>query len=250
MTAVPGPPYPPPDTTPVLALKELVATLHREQHKVQDMLSSLGFALRSFNNLNQFLELTPFMATRMTGADGSALILFKPEGQIALEQIYGRERRLTQNIRQAMNSVIQSLNIADPLTFAQGSRNLEEKIRLALGPLVRLYSTPVLVNNEELGRIYIFSEDRHYIWNHTRRKLLQLIADQTSVAIANSELTLELRSRERQDKELEIASEIQNQLLPRRCPHIRGLDIAARCQTANLVGGDYYDFIPTNYDQL
>jgi len=250
MTAVPGPPYPPSATTPVLALKELVATLHREQHKVQDMLSSLGFALRSFNNLNQFLELTPFMATRMTGADGSALILFKPEGQIALEQIYGRERRLTQNIRQAMNSVIQSLNVADPLTFAQGSRNLEEKIRLALGPLVRLYSTPVLVNNEELGRIYIFSEDRHYIWNHTRRKLLQLIADQTSVAIANSELTLELRSRERQDKELEIASEIQNQLLPRRCPHIRGLDIAARCQTANLVGGDYYDFIPTNYDQL
>jgi sigma-B regulation protein RsbU (phosphoserine phosphatase) len=28
------------------------------------------------------------------------------------------------------------------------------------------------------------------------------------------------------------------------------VDLAARCQTANRVGGDYYDFIPTNYDQL
>jgi hypothetical protein len=43
------------DVTPVVALKELVSRLHREQNKIQDLLSSLGFALRSFNNLNQFL---------------------------------------------------------------------------------------------------------------------------------------------------------------------------------------------------
>lgn len=29
----------------------------------------------------------------------------------------------------------------------------------------------------------------------------------------------------------------------------RGLDIAAKCQTANRVGGDYYDFIPSNFDK-
>src|SRR4028119_737966 len=67
--------------TPVSALKELVARLHREQRKIQDLLSSLGFALRSFNNLNQFLELIPLMATRVTDVDGGALILFKPNGQ-------------------------------------------------------------------------------------------------------------------------------------------------------------------------
>lgn len=36
------------DVTPIVALKELVARLHREQNKIQDLLSSLGFALRSF----------------------------------------------------------------------------------------------------------------------------------------------------------------------------------------------------------
>ncbi|HEY9750753.1 MAG TPA: guanylate cyclase, partial [Allocoleopsis sp.] len=72
MTAVPVPRQPSqpsdrtsggssPDMTPVFALKELVARLHREQHKIQDLLSSLSFALRSFNNLNQFLELIPLM---------------------------------------------------------------------------------------------------------------------------------------------------------------------------------------------
>ena len=65
------------EVNPVLALKELVANLQREQHKVQDLLSSLGFALRSFSNLNQFLELTPLMAARVTDSVGGALILYK-----------------------------------------------------------------------------------------------------------------------------------------------------------------------------
>ena len=107
-----------------------------------------------------------------------------------------------------------------------------------------------MVKNVERGRIYVFSSDPEYVWTQTRRKLLQLVADQTSVAIANNELTVELRSKERQDRELEIASEIQLRLFPRQCPVIDGIELAARCKTANRVGGDYYDFIPTNYDQL
>ncbi|MGB3265438.1 MAG: guanylate cyclase, partial [Microcoleus sp.] len=99
MTAVPLPrPSPQPadrpagrnstDATPVFALKELVGRLHRYQHNVQDMLGSLGFALRSFNNLNQFLELVPLVATRVTDADGGALVVFKPNGQVRFQQLH------------------------------------------------------------------------------------------------------------------------------------------------------------------
>lgn len=237
--------------TPVLALKELVASLYREQNKIQNLLSSLGFALRSFNNLNQFLELTPLMAARVTDADGSALILFKGPNKISLEQIHGQVQRLTREIRRAIEEVLQTYNvISDERLTLKHPSSLDEQLRLALGSTIRLYSTPILVKNEERGRLYVFSEDTQYIWTQTRRKLLQLVADQTAVAIANSELASELRSKERQDRELEIASEIQERLLPRQCPQIAGVELAARCQTANRVGGDYYDFIPTNYDQL
>lgn len=88
--------------TPVSALKELVARLHREQHKIQDLLSSLGFALRSFNNLNQFLELIPLMAARVTDADGGALILFKPNGQVKLERLYCQESQALQGDRKSV----------------------------------------------------------------------------------------------------------------------------------------------------
>lgn len=39
-------------------------------------------------------------------------------------------------------------------------------------------------------------------------------------------------------------------MLPRQYPKIQGVELAADCRTANRVGGDYYDFIPANYDQL
>ena len=236
------------ESTPVFALKELVASLYREQNKVQNLLSSLGFALRSFNNLNQFLELTPLMAARVTDAEGSALMLSKSQDKVSLEQLHCQDQKMTQDIRQVITGILnKSKN--QQVTPAL-SLSLDEQIRKELGKKIRLYSTPILVKNIERGRIYVFSSDPEYVWTQTRRKLLQLIADQTSVAIANNELTVELRSKERQDRELEIASEIQLRLLPRQCPIIEGIELAARCQTANRVGGDYYDFIPTNYDQL
>jgi phosphoserine phosphatase RsbU/P len=89
----------PADVTPVFALKQLVARLHREQNKIQDLLSSLGFALRSFNNLNQFLELIPLMATRVTDGDGSALVLLKPNGQVRLEQLHCQDSLQGKDIR-------------------------------------------------------------------------------------------------------------------------------------------------------
>ncbi|MGK7949995.1 MAG: GAF domain-containing SpoIIE family protein phosphatase [Xenococcaceae cyanobacterium] len=244
------------EENPVAVLKELVASLQKEQNKIQDLLSSLGFALRSFSNLNQFLELTPLMAARVTDSDGGALILFKNNGQLRLEQLHCYDSQICQEVRHVFERVNYQINKLQGLSVEPSSKSsqllpnlLDEKIEQELDRRVQIFGIPVLVKNVEQGRLYVFSSDPDYIWNPTRKKLAQLVADQTAVAIANHELTVELRSKERQDRELEIASEIQLRLLPSKCPQIQGLEIAAKCQTANRVGGDYYDFIPTNYDR-
>lgn len=241
-----------PDSTPVFALKELVARLHREQHNVNELLSSLGFALRSFNNLNQFLELIPLVASRVTDADGGALVLFKPNGQVRFQRLHCQEGRQCQDIRIALETVTRELTKTEgsdvQLTVAPAT--LDYQVSSYLGPDVRLFGTAILVQNVERGRLYMFSHDPDYAWTPMRQKLVRLVADQTAVAIANDELASKLREKERLDRELEIGAEIQLRLLPRQCPTIPGINLAARCQTANRVGGDYYDFIPANYDQI
>ncbi|MGQ9870347.1 PP2C family protein-serine/threonine phosphatase [Leptodesmis sp.] len=270
MTAVPLPRQPsqppersgssnmPPEVTPVFALKELVARLNREQHKIQDLLSSLGFALRSFNNLNQFLELIPLMASRVTDSDGGALLLFKPSGQVRLERLHCQDSRLGQDIRKALESAarqiapsfVRSSSNGSMTPTAQAIADLDHQVSYYLGANVQLFGTAILVKNVERGRLYVFSRDPQYTWTETRQKLVRLVADQTAVAIENDELSVELRKKERLDRELEIGAEIQLRLLPRQCPKIQGVELAARCQTASRVGGDYYDFIPASYDQL
>lgn len=238
------------DINPVLALKELVARLHREQHKIQDLLSSLGFALRSFNNLNQFLELIPLMATRVTDADGGALILYKANGQVKLEQLHCQDSSQQKIIRKALETATSVVTAS--LTTAQlvpATTVLDAQVSSVLGGEMQLFGTSILVKHAERGRLYVFSANPQYTWTEDRQKLVRLIADQTAVAIENGELTVELRKKERLDRELEIGAEIQLQLLPRQCPTIPGVNLAALCQPANRVGGDYYDFIPTDRDR-
>ncbi|OLT61368.1 GAF domain-containing SpoIIE family protein phosphatase [Moorena bouillonii] len=244
---------------PVSTLKELVARLYREQHKVQDLLSSLGFALRSFNNLNQFLELIPLMAARVSDADGGALILFNRDGQVQRSDLHYQNPQVGQTIRKAIEKTTHQVTSPNgqggnsqqtPTSMKLVQASFDKLLRDYLEPNIKLFSLPILLKNAEQGHLYIFSHDPQYNWTPTRQKLVRLVADQTAVAIANDELKVELRHKERLDRELEIGADIQIRLLPRQCPEIEGVELAAFCKTANRVGGDYYDFIPTNYDQL
>ncbi|MGC2236800.1 MAG: SpoIIE family protein phosphatase [Pyrinomonadaceae bacterium] len=78
-------------------------------------------------------------------------------------------------------------------------------------------------------------------------RLLKSVAAQTGLALENSRLTeaiaSEVGQRERINRELEIAREVQERLFPQDLPRIKGLDYYGACRPALGVGGDYYDFI-------
>lgn len=264
MTAVPMPPGSSdatgqdsrPEATPAFALKELVARLQREQFKIQDLLSSLGFALRSLNNLNQFLELIPMIASRVTDATGGALVLFKPDGQVRLERLHCQSNQHCQDVKMALEAATRHVTASfaptgGAMTVAKSAMlSLDRHVHRYLGSEYQVFGTAIIVKNSERGRLYVFSRDPEFVWTDTRQKLVRLVADQTAVAIENEELSVALRKKERLGRELEIGAEIQLQLLPRKFPTIEGIDLAACCRTANKVGGDYYDFIPTTYRQI
>ncbi len=52
-----------------------------------------------------------------------------------------------------------------------------------------------------------------------------------------------ITERQRMQRELEIARDVQMSFLPVKSPAFKGLDIAAKCLPALEVGGDYYDFV-------
>lgn len=70
---------------------------------------------------------------------------------------------------------------------------------------------------------------------------------QTALALEVARLTTaigrEMAQRERLNRELEIAQEVQAYFFPQRLPSVPGLDYCGRCRPARAVGGDYYDFL-------
>ncbi len=88
----------------------------------------------------------------------------------------------------------------------------------------------------------------------TDLNLLQSVATQTALALENSRLTeriaSEVAQRERLNRELEIAREVQERLFPQKLPSITGLDYCGACRPALGVGGDYYDFLLLPGDTL
>ena len=56
--------------------------------------------------------------------------------------------------------------------------------------------------------------------------------------------------KEKMERELEVAREIQRSLLPRSLPQFHGFDFGARMEPARAVGGDFFDFIPLGDDRL
>jgi phosphoserine phosphatase RsbU/P len=75
--------------------------------------------------------------------------------------------------------------------------------------------------------------------------MLQTLATQTGLAIEVTELAhslaAEAAQRERVNREMEIAREVQERLFPQEMPQISGATIAGHCRPALGVGGDYYD---------
>ncbi|MBI4364376.1 MAG: SpoIIE family protein phosphatase [Candidatus Latescibacteria bacterium] len=74
--------------------------------------------------------------------------------------------------------------------------------------------------------------------------------DIDEIARAFNEITAKFRAaqgnlveQERLQKEMQVAQEIQQSLLPRRVPELEGYEIGALYRAAKEVGGDYYDFV-------
>ncbi len=63
-----------------------------------------------------------------------------------------------------------------------------------------------------------------------------------------NEMVPQLKDRMQMRKSLEVAKEIQQNLLPQAIPNLRGFDIAAKSVYCDETGGDYFDFFPCDDD--
>jgi sigma-B regulation protein RsbU (phosphoserine phosphatase) len=91
-------------------------------------------------------------------------------------------------------------------------------------------------------------------YSRSDRQLLSSVSLQTGLAIESNtlvhNLAQESAGRQRINREIEIAREVQERLLPQIYPVVPGVEFAGFSRTAQEVGGDYYDFIQLENGRL
>lgn len=106
---------------------------------------------------------------------------------------------------------------------------------------------PLNVRDKLLGFISLGPKRSEEPYTGSDVRLLKSVAAQTGMALENAqlmrEIAHEIAQRERMNREVEIAREVQERLFPQKMPAIAGLDYAGHCRPALGVGGDYYDFL-------
>ena len=94
--------------------------------------------------------------------------------------------------------------------------------------------------------IYSFYLSNKYYEGQLKTKLQESEIQRIQLEVANKHL----KQKEIIDKELEIAKQMQEGLMPKNIPKYTDFDIAVYYKACRQIGGDYYDFIPNGRNAL
>jgi len=110
-----------------------------------------------------------------------------------------------------------------------------------------LLTAPIAIEGVARGLLAVADkESRHGVgpFRDTDERTLALLANQAAIALENAHLHRQALEKERLEREMELASEIQRGILPRAVPAVPGFELAGWNRPARHVGGDYFDFLP------
>lgn len=108
---------------------------------------------------------------------------------------------------------------------------------------------PIISNNNVIG-VFDLESDQLDAYGEDDLSILQMLASQVAIIIEKVELHQQLVEKKHLEAQLEIARQVQLELLPDSDPQIEGFDISAYVFPTEEVSGDYYDWVQMFDDQL
>lgn len=97
------------------------------------------------------------------------------------------------------------------------------------------------LDGEVIGVIHLDTQNPLVQFSKDDLDLLLAVAGQASLSYESARLLVSYFEKLRQDGEMEIARDVQRALLPDQFPNVPGYEFYAAYESAEAVGGDYYD---------
>ena len=108
-----------------------------------------------------------------------------------------------------------------------------------------LLAVPISSNNHEYGALYVVNDLTNSFEDETIQSI-KAFSEQAGMALENAQLVQESIEMERYQEQLKIAKDVQSELLPSVLPVSEDIEFVAISETADEVGGDYFDMVEYN----
>ena len=214
----------------------------REAYSSEKVLSDLGGEVRKYAETKPLLET---VTTRISGTlhTPRVSVLLADGDSYSCDSIsFGSESRVIQYLRTSNKPAF--VYFDDPDSWAH---NVNAADRQTLQSLDAQLLLPLTGRERLMGLLALGPKLSEEPYSNSDVQLLESVASQTGLAIENnhlvSKLATEAAQKERMNRELEIAREVQQRLFPQKFPTMGGLDCSGKCRAALGVGGDYFDFL-------
>ncbi|MFC1724495.1 SpoIIE family protein phosphatase [candidate division KSB1 bacterium] len=102
---------------------------------------------------------------------------------------------------------------------------------------------PMTIQNKLNGLILVGKKVDNSKFKQAEKDFLFLLGNQAMISLENARLFIETIEKQKLEEEINLAKEIQQKLLPKSIPEIKDFDVAAINVSSKQVGGDYYDVI-------
>ncbi|HYO10578.1 MAG TPA: SpoIIE family protein phosphatase [Tepidisphaeraceae bacterium] len=108
--------------------------------------------------------------------------------------------------------------------------------------IVSMLSAGMRYKGQAVGVLRVYTAEEQ-VFTPLQIDLLKAVAAQAAAAIENTRLITEAIEAEALEKQVTMAADVQQRMIPRTPPEIPGLDLSAVYVPAYTLGGDFYDFI-------
>lgn len=216
----------------------------------------LDLLYRISQTINSSLDLEVVMESLMdevisaTRAERGFLMLFNEDHQLEFRTARGMDQKTIEesdfNISRGIVERVAAE--ANPLltSNAQLDQRFETRASVKLYGLRSVLCVPIIQKGEVLGVIFVDNRFQNGIFTREDLELLTSIASSAGIAIDNARLYRIAVEKGRMEREMQMAREVQRNLIPPGMPDLPGWEFAACWRPAREVSGDFYDFIPAS----
>lgn len=227
---------------------EILESQYSSRTELLRLISKVGVALLSSSGLDETLNQVASLVFEAVPAERVVIMLRDEDEEGGMKILVARQRgkeerieevRISSNVMEEVMKNGKSVLTAD----AQHDPRYASQTMALLGVRSVLAVPLSVTENEIFGIIYADSPTTEATFSKEHLDILTTLASVASIRVENARLLDERFERERMERELELATEIQQTFQPSAPPLMDDYEFQGISFSCYEIGGDYYDFI-------